>query len=114
MKLFSKGMLVLAAVCLILGIWSLLDGEFRSGVSGLSVAGFLLFAARWETKGRDDRNAKMWIVLGAFFLAVGCADLITAGWLTGAAALSLGAVLLKNVLDDRRKPTDAHRPKISI
>lgn len=95
---------MLAAVCLILGICALLGGEFQSGVTGLSIAGFLVFAACWETTGRDDQNAKMWIVLGAFFLAVGFADLITAEWFPGATALLLGATLVKSVWNGRRKP----------
>jgi hypothetical protein len=107
MKLFSKVMLALAALNLLLGIWSFVKGEFHSGVLGLSLSGFLLLAACWDTNERPVLSAWIWPALGVFFLTIACVDLATESFIAAVVSAFLAAVLLKSVRDDRRKPTSA-------
>jgi hypothetical protein len=108
MKLFSKVMLALAAVNLLLGIWSFVKGEFQSGVLGLWISGLLVFGACWETRQTTGRSTWIWPALGVFFLAVACVDLATDNFVTAAVSAFLGVAMLKSVPDDRgRRPAPA-------
>jgi hypothetical protein len=48
-------LLLVGSVCLVLGVWSLLAGDVRSGVLGVFLAGILFYYAhrRWLRLGRN-------------------------------------------------------------